>query len=346
MMEDETIEEMFEQLGRITHELDLMGVIYEHEKIVCKVLKNLVAPWKIKATTIEESRKIVTMTTNELKGKLIAYEKTYLKMKVEESSSQDEPMDDKEMTLLSRRMFKFYKKRYRNNINKGYSRQNKEVVTCYECKKPGHVRVEFPQLNKGKKDRKNPLANVSWSNDDLLESGPDSEEPKIVNICLMANSDSEEDADEVSDLPISYDELSHAFNTLVEDLKKVLQMHHDLRTTYLKLLKNFKAIINEKNYLEAKIKHIEEEQYLPLLIAENKGQKAKNDCLTYDLSRFIQGQENLNIMLGNQKRSLDKASLGYNQENIIQYVAKQERSSIGVKTCYACGRKGHILSMC
>lgn len=61
----DNIEEMFDRLGRITHELDLMGVVYEHEKIVHKVLKNLTTPWKIKATIIEESGKTTTMTTDD-----------------------------------------------------------------------------------------------------------------------------------------------------------------------------------------------------------------------------------------------------------------------------------------
>lgn len=66
---------MFDRSGKIAH-------VYEHEKIVCKVLKNLIAPWKIKATVIEEYGKIATMATDELRGKLIAYEKTYLKKEI------------------------------------------------------------------------------------------------------------------------------------------------------------------------------------------------------------------------------------------------------------------------
>lgn len=43
-----------------------MGVVYDHEKIARKVLKNLTALWKIKATTIEESGRTATMTIDEL----------------------------------------------------------------------------------------------------------------------------------------------------------------------------------------------------------------------------------------------------------------------------------------
>lgn len=44
MLDDETMEEMFNRLAIITHELHLMGVVYSHEKNVCKVLKNFSGP--------------------------------------------------------------------------------------------------------------------------------------------------------------------------------------------------------------------------------------------------------------------------------------------------------------
>lgn len=90
MQDDEKIEEMFDRFGKITHELYLMGVVYDHEKIVRKVLKNLTAPWKIKETKIEELGKTATITTDELRGKLIAYEKTYLRKEVEEIKKRKE----------------------------------------------------------------------------------------------------------------------------------------------------------------------------------------------------------------------------------------------------------------
>lgn len=56
-----------------------MGVVYEHEKIVHNVLKNLTPPRKINATKIEKYEKTTIMIIDELRGKLISYEKTYLK---------------------------------------------------------------------------------------------------------------------------------------------------------------------------------------------------------------------------------------------------------------------------
>lgn len=75
----------------------------------------------------------------------------------------------------------------------------------------------------------------------------------------MANNDSEEDADEVNEYPISYDELSHAFDALVDDSKNVLKTYHDLRLAHLKLLKDFEIVVSEKNVFEEKIKQMKEE---------------------------------------------------------------------------------------
>lgn len=56
-----------------------------------------------------------------------------------------------------------------------------------------------------------------WSDDDLLKSKSEIDEPEVANLCQMTNSDSNQEPDEVNDSPITYDELSHTFDTLVED---------------------------------------------------------------------------------------------------------------------------------
>lgn len=58
------------------------------------------------------------------------------------------------------------------------------------------------------------VSNASWSDDDLLESDSYFEDPDMENLCLMAESDSKEDLDEVNDSLITFDELSHAYDDL------------------------------------------------------------------------------------------------------------------------------------
>ncbi|KAH9679893.1 Integrase catalytic domain-containing protein [Citrus sinensis] len=84
---------------------------------------------------------------NEEKKKNIA-----LKATKYENDGESEP-DDEELAMLARRFRKFFKKigdrrKFRNFKNQ---KEKKEVIICYECKKPAHIRSECPLLNKLKK---------------------------------------------------------------------------------------------------------------------------------------------------------------------------------------------------
>ena len=84
---------------------------------------------------------------NEEKKKCIA-----LKASKYESDGESE-LDDEEMVMLTRRFKNIFKKigkrrKFRNLKNQ---KEKNEVIICYECKKPNHLRSECPLLNKLKK---------------------------------------------------------------------------------------------------------------------------------------------------------------------------------------------------
>ena len=85
--------------------------------------------------------------------------------------------------MLVRRFRKFFKKtgerrKFRNFKNQ---REKKEVITCYECKKPDHIRSECPLINKLKKK----AMVVTW--DDSEEDSSDEEGlQEVSNLTLMA----------------------------------------------------------------------------------------------------------------------------------------------------------------
>ena len=52
---------------------------------------------------------------------------------------------------------------------------------------------------------------------------------------------------------------------------------------------------------------------------ENFSLKRKVNSFTKDLEKFIKGRENLDLILGIQKYSLDKEGLGYSYSNCEKY---------------------------
>ncbi|KAH9697228.1 hypothetical protein KPL71_023524 [Citrus sinensis] len=99
-----------------------------------------------------------------------------------ESDGESEP-DDEELAMLARRFRKFFKKtgERRNFRNFKNQREKKEVITCYECKKPGHIRSECPLINKFKKK----AMVVTW--DDSEEDSSDEEGlQEVSNLVLIA----------------------------------------------------------------------------------------------------------------------------------------------------------------
>ena len=102
----------------------------------------------------------ITMKTHEdhdKKKKGIAFKSS---IKEEESSDED---DDEELAMMARRFKNFFQKgrqrfnkrckdSFKNNFKD--DSQKKEPIICYECKKPGHIKVDCPKLKNFSKDKK------------------------------------------------------------------------------------------------------------------------------------------------------------------------------------------------
>ncbi|KAH9657681.1 hypothetical protein KPL70_023179 [Citrus sinensis] len=139
----------------------------------------------------EKSRKSLDLAAekgHEEKKKNIA-----LKASKRESDEESE-IDDEELAMLARRFRKFYKKNNEQRKFKGYKnkKEKKEPITCYECKKPGHIRPECPLLNKLKKK-----AMVATWNDSDEETSDEDEQQEMTNLALMAVG--EESCDELDE---------------------------------------------------------------------------------------------------------------------------------------------------
>ncbi|GAV89849.1 LOW QUALITY PROTEIN: zf-CCHC domain-containing protein/UBN2 domain-containing protein, partial [Cephalotus follicularis] len=124
----------------------------------------------------------------------------------------------------------------KKNPNKGKGIKM-DPPTCFECNKPGHIKVDCPQLKKKKLFKKKALKAWHLSDDD---SSNDEVTEQVANLCFMASSDNEESDNEVDD-SYTFGELQFAFDLLIEFKKKCSQ--------YSSLKKNVASIENEKDLL-------------------------------------------------------------------------------------------------
>ncbi|GAV79046.1 LOW QUALITY PROTEIN: zf-CCHC domain-containing protein/UBN2 domain-containing protein, partial [Cephalotus follicularis] len=108
-------------------------------------------------------------------------------------------------------------KEFRNEVEKQTAK--KEESTCYECKKPGHLKNECPNLKKKEKlnkehSNKKKAMVATWVDSDPSSSEESDEE--VANLAFMAIE--EENEDEVN---FSFDELQDAYENLFHEYKNV-----------------------------------------------------------------------------------------------------------------------------
>ncbi|XP_070008574.1 uncharacterized protein [Nicotiana sylvestris] len=78
MKEGESIEEMFTRFSKIISDLKAFGKPYSSDDQVRKILRSLPNTWQTKVVTLE-SQDLNKLSYDELRGELIAFEKTHLK---------------------------------------------------------------------------------------------------------------------------------------------------------------------------------------------------------------------------------------------------------------------------
>ncbi|GAV78513.1 LOW QUALITY PROTEIN: UBN2 domain-containing protein, partial [Cephalotus follicularis] len=118
----------------------------------------------------------------------------------------------------------------KKNPNKGEG-SKMDPPTCFECNKPGHIKVDYPQLKRKKALKAWHLSDDDSSHDEVTE--------QVENLCFMALSDNEESDNEVDD-SYTFGELQFAFDELLIEFKKKC-------SKYSSLTKNVASIENEKD---------------------------------------------------------------------------------------------------
>ena len=188
-------------LGALRKTLDIVNTLgalrktFSNSKKVKKIIRSLPKEWRPKRTVIEEAKNLNTLSLEDLIDSLISYKEDLAAEKEQDEkkksiilnaskyeSDGESELDDKELVMLARRFRKFFKKTGEQRKFKNFKNQKekKEVIICYECKKPGHIRSECPLLNKLKKK-----AMVATWDDSDEESSEEENSQEVSNLPLM-----------------------------------------------------------------------------------------------------------------------------------------------------------------
>jgi hypothetical protein len=195
MLEEETFGKFYSKVSDLRNSMVSLGKPILDVKLIRKILRSFPEHFRIKVTTIEESKDLEEMKIEELVGSLQTYElslplvkkiKTIAlktsKKKVEASSEDDSEDEEKAVAMLAknlRRLIKDdrFKKKFSERVKKSPREAEPEEddkkdprgTQCFECSSFGHIWADCGNLRKGK----GKAYNVTLS-DESEEEAPES----------------------------------------------------------------------------------------------------------------------------------------------------------------------------
>ena len=90
--------------------------------------------------------------------------------------------------FMRKKKYPFKKKPYKEDPSKEKEKEKekeREQPICYECKRPGHYKMDCLQLKKSmRKKYKKKTMMATWSESE--DSSSEKEESKVANLCFMA----------------------------------------------------------------------------------------------------------------------------------------------------------------
>ncbi|XP_038974886.1 uncharacterized protein LOC120106086 [Phoenix dactylifera] len=351
--------------------------MYSNSDLVRKILRSLPRTWEAKVTAIQEAKDLSILPLEELLGSLMTHELTMNQHLEDESQkrkgiafkastqkecneSSDEGEDESEnddIALFAKKFSKFMRRRKmnfkRNPITRSEAEKDKEKgkdsLVCYECKRPGHFRLDCPLLKKSQKKTKKAFV-AMWGDSD--ESSSEEEPQEVANICLVPQ---DNEISPNASPSFTFDELYEAFNELVRDYKKLGMKNKDLRTENKILnelsekyneekqsLTNEMQMLNSEN--QKKVKQNEE------LLNENQNLKKEVDKYKLIVNKFTGSSERLDMILNSQRAVFNKAGLGFRpkkeQKLLKNFFVKATKTEAIQSTYFCCGKPRHKSYMC
>jgi hypothetical protein len=172
MLEDETFREFYSKMSDFRNSMVSLGKTVLDVKLICKILRSLPERFRIKVTTIKESKDLEEIKIEELVGYLQTYElslppvkkvKTIAlkasKKKVEVSSRDDSEDEEKAVAMLiktfgrlmrndrfKKKFFERMKKAPRESQPEEAKKEDPRGTRCFECSGFGHIWADYGNL--------------------------------------------------------------------------------------------------------------------------------------------------------------------------------------------------------
>ncbi|XP_058005329.1 uncharacterized protein LOC131181317 [Hevea brasiliensis] len=332
MKPGETISEMSTRFTDLVNVLKALEKEFTEEELVKKVLRSLPKSWETKVTVIFDTKDFSKFTYDELIGSLIAHEMLYDKSK----SNVDDEKKKRGIALKSGQEDELRKTIAFNATSSDSSNSSSDeddlaMITRRFKKafKKGGSKYKKQARIKNSKDKSKKALVAGWMDSDD-SSSDNSSDKEVAHICLMAleedkpgSSQQREINTEVNNSDsLSIEDYEDAFAKLYEEYKvykkKCSALNKEIASLRAKndsmsiIVQENKFYKNQMLLFDEMNKELEDSKIAcEKLIEKNRILETKVESLTNDLAKFINGTQILDMLLGSQRLSNKKSSLGY-----------------------------------
>jgi hypothetical protein len=183
MLNYKTFREFYSKMSDLRNSIVSLGKSVSYVKLIQKILRSFPERFRIKVTTIEESKYLEEMKIEELMGSLQTYElslppvkkvKTIAlkasKKKVKVSSEEDSEKEEDAMAMLAKnfgrlmrndrfkkKFFEKLKKAPRESKSEEAGKKDPRGLRCFECSGFGHIRADCGNLKQRKGKENNAI---------------------------------------------------------------------------------------------------------------------------------------------------------------------------------------------
>ncbi|XP_057452624.1 uncharacterized protein LOC130744459 [Lotus japonicus] len=233
------------------------------------------------------------------------FNKKFKRMWIKQQRGKDtSKKDNKRESSLKKKSF----------THKGESGSNadKSIITCFECKKSGHIKPGCPRL--AKKSIKKPYYKkkkalaAGWDDSEDGSKDDDEDDDEDAHFALVASANSSDDGD---DDEVKTENLKEEFNELLEHSYALSEKYKALKKQFAKLQLEHEKVLSEKNHIVKENTALKEQDSAKEVVVLKKRVKILID----DLSTFTIGHDNLVKLCGNSRELYDKSGLGFDSES-------------------------------